>query len=117
MCCLFFFKKKTAYEMRISDWSSDVCSSDLVDRDALARTDDDDIADHDILGQNVERSPVALDARGLGLQTGEFLDRRARPAAGAGLKQPAEEDQRRSEGRRVGKEVGRTGRSCVMRVP
>src|SRR3546814_5193553 len=35
MCCLmlvffFFFKQKTAYEMRISDWSSDVCSSDLV---------------------------------------------------------------------------------------
>src|SRR3546814_4372512 len=30
MCCVFFFfKQKTAYEMRISDWSSDVCSSDL----------------------------------------------------------------------------------------
>src|SRR3546814_10565165 len=28
-CCFFFFKRKTAYEMRISDWSSDVCSSDL----------------------------------------------------------------------------------------
>src|SRR3546814_2729593 len=28
MC--FFFKQKTAYEMRISDWSSDVCSSDLI---------------------------------------------------------------------------------------
>src|SRR3546814_292535 len=28
----FFFKQKTAYEMRISDWSSDVCSSDLMDR-------------------------------------------------------------------------------------
>src|SRR3546814_16043629 len=28
----FFFKQKTAYEMRISDWSSDVCSSDLADR-------------------------------------------------------------------------------------
>src|SRR3546814_2099536 len=27
----FFFKQKTAYEMRISDWSSDVCSSDLDD--------------------------------------------------------------------------------------
>src|SRR3546814_5333946 len=27
---MFFFKQKTAYEMRISDWSSDVCSSDLV---------------------------------------------------------------------------------------
>src|SRR3546814_795269 len=29
LCC--FFKQKTAYEMRISDWSSDVCSSDLFD--------------------------------------------------------------------------------------
>src|SRR3546814_1218076 len=38
LCCIlsstffiffFFFKQKTAYEMRISDWSSDVCSSDL----------------------------------------------------------------------------------------
>src|SRR3546814_12738972 len=33
ICCVFyfffFFKQKTAYEMRISDWSSDVCSSDL----------------------------------------------------------------------------------------
>src|SRR3546814_3036809 len=34
-CCFdlfFFFKQKTAYEMRISDWSSDVCSSDLEPR-------------------------------------------------------------------------------------
>src|SRR3546814_3187980 len=30
--CFFFFKQKTAYEMRISDWSSDVCSSDLDQR-------------------------------------------------------------------------------------
>src|SRR3546814_10426877 len=31
-CVLFFFfKQKTAYEMRISDWSSDVCSSDLAE--------------------------------------------------------------------------------------
>src|SRR3546814_6872770 len=29
VCWFFFFKQKTAYEMRISDWSSDVCSSDL----------------------------------------------------------------------------------------
>src|SRR3546814_2166117 len=37
---VFFFKQKTAYEMRISDWSSDVCSSDLEprgrERDRLA---------------------------------------------------------------------------------
>src|SRR3546814_9708462 len=32
----FFFNHKTAYEMRISDWRSDVCSSDLVDVDAIA---------------------------------------------------------------------------------
>src|SRR3546814_6633703 len=29
--CFFFFKQKTAYEVRISDWSSDVCSSDLLE--------------------------------------------------------------------------------------
>src|SRR3546814_9892218 len=34
--CFFFFKQKTAYEMRISDWSSDVCSSDLPFFDRVA---------------------------------------------------------------------------------
>src|SRR3546814_10731896 len=38
----FFFKQKTAYEMRISDWSSDVCSSDLHDH---RRAENLDIAD------------------------------------------------------------------------
>src|SRR3546814_9567881 len=33
----FFFKQKTAYELRISDWSSDVCSSDLVAGDVTRR--------------------------------------------------------------------------------
>src|SRR3546814_17156113 len=33
--CVFFFKQKTAYEMRISDWSSDVCSSDLKENTTL----------------------------------------------------------------------------------
>src|SRR3546814_14157463 len=45
VCC--FFKQKTAYEMRISDWSSDVCSSDLAE---LVRHDDardDPHAEHD----------------------------------------------------------------------
>src|SRR3546814_1181980 len=46
MCCVFFFKQKTAYDVRISDWSSDVCSSDLHDRQrrlagvGVARVDD-----------------------------------------------------------------------------
>src|SRR3546814_7698483 len=34
---MFFFKQKTAYEMRISDWSSDVCSSDLSDEGEVNR--------------------------------------------------------------------------------
>src|SRR3546814_19011657 len=34
----FFFKQKTAYEMRISDWSSDVCSSDLSKHEAASAT-------------------------------------------------------------------------------
>src|SRR3546814_4328756 len=69
MCLIFlvflFFKQKTAYEMRISDWSSDVCSSDLVDIDAPAlalRSSDELVAreifarrdDHDIAPSLVE---------------------------------------------------------------
>src|SRR3546814_4737807 len=37
--CFFFFKQKTAYEMRISDWSSDVCSSDLATGAAIDLAD------------------------------------------------------------------------------
>src|SRR3546814_10139446 len=51
LCCFdvfFFFKQKTAYEMRISDWSSDVCSSDL--SDGIAQLDRD-----------VERAAIGLD--------------------------------------------------------
>src|SRR3546814_7309432 len=39
MLVFFFFKQKTAYEMRISDWSSDVCSSDLMATHAVPATD------------------------------------------------------------------------------
>src|SRR3546814_3327631 len=44
VCRFFFFKQKTAYEMRISDWSSDVCSSDLT---AIMSTPDTGIAPSD----------------------------------------------------------------------
>src|SRR3546814_7829837 len=44
----FFFKQKTAYEMRISDWSSDVCSSDL-SRDVAAPMTDTDMISADAL--------------------------------------------------------------------
>src|SRR3546814_10145999 len=53
--CFFFFKQKTAYEMRISDWSSDVCSSDLstaeADLLALVETLNADAGVHGILVQ------------------------------------------------------------------
>src|SRR3546814_2564903 len=58
---VFFFKQKTAYEMRISDWSSDVCSSDLVG----ARTDQDVVADRARI--RVDDLVQALD---LGIRTG-----------------------------------------------
>src|SRR3546814_3048976 len=47
VCASFFlFKQKTAYEMRISDWSSDVCSSDL-DRGGRRETAPDDLGEHE----------------------------------------------------------------------
>src|SRR3546814_16404122 len=42
-CFFFFFKQKTAYEMRISDWSSDVCSSDLCLATGLLPSDGDSL--------------------------------------------------------------------------
>src|SRR3546814_4777000 len=49
----FFFKQKTAYEMRISDWSSDVCSSDLIATEAYGSTRPLDTSTGDIRLGNV----------------------------------------------------------------
>src|SRR3546814_8350722 len=43
LCFFFFFKQKTAYEMRIRDWSSDVCSSDLLMFHAMKNAEHVDI--------------------------------------------------------------------------
>src|SRR3546814_17360460 len=63
---VFFFKQKTAYEMRISDWSSDVCSSDLVAVQASAVPIEPDpaqaprVAEHLLVGHlHVESLHVA----------------------------------------------------------
>src|SRR3546814_6794588 len=83
-CSLFFFfKQKTAYEMRISDWSSDVCSSDLLNHW------DDTI--HNRLGCGNQRLRIA-----------DCLDsghHEIRSQHG-----PRDSAQQRSEERRVGKE-------------
>src|SRR3546814_7637578 len=54
---MFFFKQKTAYEMRISDWSSDVCSSDLFPRIAFELLH----AEADALGVAVDADDLHVD--------------------------------------------------------
>src|SRR3546814_1075462 len=84
----FFFKQKTAYEMRISDWSSDVCSSDLFD--AL-----------DAVIARIRAQTVAAD-----------INREGGTAIALELDLAAEASiQARSEERRVGKECVSTCRS------
>src|SRR3546814_2638127 len=91
-CYFFFFKQKTAYEMRISDWSSDVCSSDLPGD--LGKP----ILDHRReAGMAVPDSPGA--------------DAAARAAQEAEAERQARAAERRSEERRVGKECVSTCRS------
>src|SRR3546814_6807609 len=81
VCFFFFFKQKTAYEMRISDWSSDVCSSDLEESaQAGAAKPNDDSA----LPQE-SRAPVAA-------ATSAADERRERPELDAG------DDEREGEG-------------------
>src|SRR3546814_5619578 len=85
----FFFKQKTAYEMRISDWSSDVCSSDLqeiADRPHIDRPD------------GAARNRVSL----------RFTDVEIAVIAHRASQRSTE---RRSEERRVGKECVSTCRS------
>src|SRR3546814_19408763 len=97
---IFFFKQKTAYEMRISDWSSDVCSSDL----CPGRK-----------GYRVRRgcqSCCCLEWLGGGGFGGGVLgDRHHRPPALEGSDRLGAGDGDRSEERRVGKECVSTCRS------
>src|SRR3546814_6041145 len=87
-----FFKQKTAYEMRISDWSSDVCSSDL---------------------RGTAQEPLLREA--IGAYCRKICPERARPAHRGGhtieLQSPRHTVQDRSEERRVGTECVSTCRS------
>src|SRR3546814_4745063 len=94
-CVFFFFKQKTAYEMRISDWSSDVCSSDLISG-VLARH----------LETMRNKHAITLEHLRMGALKGEILD-----ADGSVISNLFTEFQitpqsvNRSEERRVGKSV------------
>src|SRR3546814_14349094 len=95
MFYFFFFNQKTAYEMRISDWSSDVCSSDL--REAIAA-----MIDEIAIGRALDMAETREAA----------VERVAEPLddiAGEREEQPF--GRKRSEERRVGKECVSTCRS------
>src|SRR3546814_14038258 len=116
-CLFFFFKQKTAYEMRISDWSSDVCSSDLDEEAADLHCIDASapiarIQDAGRPGAGTQR--LAADRRrrneagdGQGVSAGR--GRRGPCADGSG--RPYRQDRARTEERRVGKECVSTCRS------
>src|SRR3546814_5559244 len=90
---VIFFKQKTAYEMLISDWSSDVCSSDL-------RVVVDAVADEDQRRRQIDRPFERVGAGDHVLPLREIVC-----PAGAG------DAERRSEERRVGQECVSTFRS------
>src|SRR3546814_5216712 len=98
LCCFFFFKQKTAYEMRISDWSSDVCSSDLwlgvdfVFAWENRRVFIDEFTQ--VLAQDVDIGRAG-----------------AQDVGGGGVIEQREQQMLRSEERRVGKECVSTCRS------
>src|SRR3546814_13064022 len=98
----FFVKQKTAYEMRISDWSSDVCSSDL--DDSGARPPRGAQPDRDRLAAAVRRPGTGDRA------AGALAHRDALPQL-SGHRSLGDQIPLRSEERRVGKECVSTCRS------
>src|SRR3546814_2630308 len=106
MCSLFFFfKQKTAYEMRISDWSSDVCSSDLVGSVAF-----DDAVENAITDAScVSRKKAIGDRRASTMSNNGKTMNICTPSAASTT--PTNADSRRTEERRVGKEGVSTVRS------
>src|SRR3546814_17058363 len=103
MSLFFFFKQKTAYEVRISDWSSDVCSSDL-----------DRLSPPPRHPRGAEHRSGARHARdGARREVRARLPRRGAEALPGGEVDPLGDQRlsRRSETRRVGQEGVRTCRS------
>src|SRR3546814_9550660 len=96
----FFFKQKTAYEMRISDWSSDVCSSDLLPEPGMFL--EPAIIERTRMRQRHDRRMFAPRAHQLG--QGPAVTRKVRELCVAA-------DHQRSEERRVGNECVSTCRS------
>src|SRR3546814_8448208 len=101
----FFFKQKTAYEMRISDWSSDVCSSDL--RIVGYAQLQPGHGDHPAMAELA----VDPEARGRGIGGRLVTEVLSEGGPDARVWAHGNLPAARSEERRVGKECGRTCRS------
>src|SRR3546814_5789459 len=100
MVILYFFKQKTAYEVRISDWSSDVCSSDLPTRAARQLS---------TLKTKVEEYVTSLNLLFSAVSDDNVANLRSLAAGAEAARRAAETA--RSEERRVGKECVSTSRS------
>src|SRR3546814_1382143 len=104
----FFFKQKTAYEMRISDWSSDVCSSDLGPSEITTRFQTAwNTHDMEVFGRLFHPDATFVNRfatywRGVNQIV----------AGHTGIHASIYRDSTRSEERRVGKECGST---CISR--
>src|SRR3546814_3810454 len=109
LCVFFFFKQKTSYEMRISDWSSDVCSSDLLnipgEGDSVIATLDG----HQLAKRG--RGALALGVSALGGFAAATISLIALQLLGPRVAGIAIQFGPRSEERRVGKACVRTCRS------
>src|SRR3546814_11111101 len=106
---LFFFKQKTAYEMRISDWSSDVCSSDL--RQPLRRSAARQDPDMGVAPDHRDRGDIGGERQGLAVileQHDALLGDLPRDPR---VRRHVHRRRGRSEERRVGKECVSTCRS------
>src|SRR3546814_4814128 len=104
----FFFKQKTAYELRISDWSSDVCSSDLDRRsfEDFAHVGNNLFVD-EMPGGQIEPDPQERPVDG---RMADFIAHRAHEGA-RHFENETARFRERSEERRVGKECVSTCRS------
>src|SRR3546814_10532697 len=107
MDMFFFFKQKTAYEMRISDWSSDVCSSDLGQRGSVGKTVEYALHRYHAKLRLIEAKQFVGEriTQGLADRHHRKLRSRREPVQGA------TRNDCRSEERRVGKECVSTCRS------
>src|SRR3546814_5057776 len=115
MCCvflfIFFFKQKTAYEMRISDWSSDVCSSDLssvmtFERDGIT-FNLLDTPGHEDFSEDTYRTLTAVDSAVMVIDAAKGIEPQTRKL----FEVCRLRNVPRSEERRGGKECGSTCRS------